>query len=208
MGTKYEKRKFLKQEASLRSNLVKLIGNFIWIELSIDIVYYVFYLITGFEYYNAITYPLVRILPICMINVLSFFFVRYLNNSSKYQDSFKNSACCIGIEVESAAVGIFHCYFTPLWVIPAFMVFFSFVFNESKLQWRMFILGCISTSIAAIYAIVQYEDDSYYAQSFFVSIMIYVVVYMVSKSLKDYNEKTNIMTQELKNREEKFRREL
>ena len=154
-----------------------------------DMAFLLLYVLTDDLFYPLPVYICVRIIPPTAINVMSSFVAYKYNESDEVSSDAKNEACAATLCTIGGSMGIFHSFFSPLWLAPCIGMMFCGVFASKRLRlvlaaYSMFLMG----AAAAFQCFERPGEISSNLQNLAVDIAISMIMYMISKVISGYIE--------------------
>lgn len=174
----------------LRRRIIKLMFYFVWLFLILDILFFFFYQINHSMFLASKKLYLFKriLLPFC-VNFLSFLTARAVELKESLRNETKNRVCAFAMLTLSGSMAVFHSFFTSLWCGPLICITYCSVFNDKKLQRKLFLYSDFIILAATCYIVQERPGEAvkYYQMAAVTLALSHCMNYVVN-ALQKYQE--------------------
>ena len=197
-------------EDELRASLIHLLLLAVWLCLAADLVFYVYYLMTGsLDIVNMFAYPFKRVLLPFAVNMIAYVIAWQSSGIESLSALKKNRICCFAMMTLGGSMSIFHSYFTPIWCAPSFVMLLSSSFHDRSLQRQLLIYDYLLVLMSAAYVINERPAmSSDHIQSCVIVEVMTTVIYFLTLQQEKFNSQIQSVSRNIYKKEVDYERQL
>ncbi|MBO6112915.1 MAG: hypothetical protein J6P45_07710, partial [Lachnospiraceae bacterium] len=98
-------------DVTVRKSLIIVLGIAVWVTLSVDIVFFLVYMITGTMVRTVPVYIINKLLLPFAVNMTAYQIAKRYNEGKTHENDDKNLVCSFALETAAGSVCIFHGYY-------------------------------------------------------------------------------------------------
>ncbi|MBR1876747.1 MAG: GGDEF domain-containing protein [Lachnospiraceae bacterium] len=196
-------------DVTVRKSLIIVLGIAVWVTFSVDIVFFLVYMITGTMVRTVPVYIINKLLLPFAVNMTAYQIAKRYNEGKTHENDDKNLVCSFALETAAGSVCIFHGYYVPLWVTPSIVILFCTLFHDERLQKLLLVYDYLLIICAAALTSWENRDNAYYyIQNAVIVIVMATLISLMASVMNKYNKEMAGITRNFHDKQLEYKEKL
>lgn len=141
-----------------------------------------------------------------LVNLISSIIAKYVNNSLRFDNDFKCSACSYTLATIGGSIAFWNGYYASLWVLPILAVMFCSIFRDMHLLFKVTIYSIILVGVSAFFTMLQYpENYRYYMESMVIVMIVLASASLISRNIIIYNKEMQNIVYDAREKQDTYK---